>query len=747
MQRFTHEKQRKRGGAGLFDLEASDEDEPKLTHGGRSLDDLAADDFGESLSDGEGSEEEDEELVRRKRRRDDGDVSVGEESGMDRAEVEGEPERKKTKKEVMEEVIAKSKLHKYERQKVKEDDDDLREELDNGMQDMLTLLQGHKPPLKLELEPATTASGPIMNVDRQLLLDGSKGDEPKMNSDRQRLLDGMDRNQADKEYEVRLRQLAQDTRAAPSERTKTTEEKIKGEAERLRELEDRRMKRMRGEQVSDDEDGAAKEVSENGLQNMESGSLDEAAEFGFTSSNGPSQPEMDQILLDDEDEFALDEDLIASGSDVNISDESASERGSDFEDDKRQDEEDEFVKGILGDAVVDTTGKANGPSVPSNGTRLAYNYPCPRSHSELLGVLKDTAVDQLPTIIQRIRALHHPSISATNKKAMGEFSTALVEHVSHMALEKQPLAITEQLIRHLHSLSRTFPETIANAFRRLMQSTHERKDLHAGDLAVLTAIGSIYPTSDHFHQVVTPAMTLMARWLAMNAPPDSTQKHATGAFLVALCVQYQKLSRRYVPEAIRFTLSALSSKPEAQGKAAHVENLMAMAKLWKDKPAFIEIFQPALPLLANDPTKRSKLQTLLQNSLIHRRPLELHNHRPLPIRPSVPKFEEGFNPDKHYDPDKERSDARKLEKEYKRERKGALRELRKDANFVARQRLGEKRERDREYERKYRRLVAEVQGEEGREGRVWEREKAGRRGEGGGEGNELLRGDVCRSCR
>ena len=95
---------------------------------------------------------------------------------------------------------------------------------------------------------------------------------------------------------------------------------------------------------------------------------------------------------------------------------------------------------------------------------------------------------------------------------------------------------------------------------------------------------------------------------------------------------------------------------------------------------------------------------------------------------SIPKFEESYNPDKHYDPDRERTELSKLKAEHKRERKGALRELRKDANFIARESLREKKERDAQYEKKYKRLVAEIQGEEGREANLYEREKRMRKG-------------------
>lgn len=47
---------------------------------------------------------------------------------------------------------------------------------------------------------------------------------------------------------------------------------------------------------------------------------------------------------------------------------------------------------------------------------------------------------------------------------------------------------------------------------------------------------------------------------------------------------------------------------------------------------------------------------------------------------------------------------------------------------MAREGLREKRSRDGEYERKFKRLVAEIQGEEGREKKGYEREKRMRKG-------------------
>ena len=81
---------------------------------------------------------------------------------------------KRSKKEVMQEVIAKSKLHKYERQKAKEDDDDLRMELDEGFGDILSVLRGAKKASFAIPSEQTSAmtTGLAMNPERQKLLDG-----------------------------------------------------------------------------------------------------------------------------------------------------------------------------------------------------------------------------------------------------------------------------------------------------------------------------------------------------------------------------------------------------------------------------------------------------------------------------------------------------------------------------------------------------------------------------------------------
>lgn len=700
LQRFTREKQRRKG-ASLFDLEEADDD-VQLTHLGQSLeldgDALPVDDFDDDDIPMSGSEEDGERISRKRPR--DLDATGDDDDEKDH------PERKKTKAEVMKEVMAKSKLHKYERQQAKEEDEDIREELDKELPEILAVLRNNPNILRSTTTPATSKDHNQFSI----------------NPDRAALLNGKERSQADKEYDSRLRQMALDQRSKPSDRTQTEEEKAAAEAERLKRLEEQRLRRMRGEEASDEEDDSAGIAKPSDGQ--EEPEANDAAEFGLGMVQAPRKP----LDVEDEDDFVIDEDLVNSASDVDteltdMSDEESAQNDNEKTD---ADEYDDFLQEVTQDVDKDQgrVSEAQGKSV--NGS-LAYTYPCPSSHKELLSVFENVSAAEQPVVIQRIRALYHPQLHEENKAKLADFSVALVDHIAYLGTLKTtaPLSVIGTIIRHIHSLSRTFALGIAKAFRAHLDTLRELKQISPSHLVLLTAISTIYPTSDHFHPVVTPAMTLMARWLGMTTP-SGEQELVFGAYIGALCIKYQRLSKRYIPELLRFTLLALKSKPRQDLQDSHVENLLAMADLWAGKSAFTEIFSPnALSILKDLGCTKAhqKLHIMLDQARLRRRPLELHHHRPLAIKTSIPKFEESYNPDKHYDPDRERAEASKLRAEYRRERKGALRELRKDANFIAREQLREKKEADKAYNAKFKRLVAEIQGEEGKEKNAYERVK------------------------
>jgi nucleolar protein 14 len=629
LERFTQEKQRRHKNSSAFDLE--DEEEEGLTHMGESLsldgprldDDFDEGDLTQSDADDDGTEDRRSSLKRRR------DSLIEQLEGME-AEAEEEPGRKRSKQEIMKEVMAKSKLYKYERQAAKEEDDDIREQLDQELPEIHALLRGVAPPPK---QNALESQG--------------------MNPERAALLRGEDKGRLETDYDVRLKQLKGDKRSQPTERTKTEEEAAAEEAHRLQELEARRLRRMKGEEL-DEPDHAAAEAS------ADADMLDDEADydvddFGLGSGIKPRQ-KSSNLGFDDEDDFIIDDDLVASGSDIEISDGSDASESDNESETAEPEDEDEFVESMLksGSGRPEYLTGANAPlddpgTSTSNGVNgdLSYTWPCPISHAELLEVTQRVAVEDLPTVVKRIRALHHPQLKSENKGKLAKFTVALVDHISHLATAsaQPPFEVLESLIRHIHSLSRTYPVEVANAFRRHLEELSRTRPLSpsAGDLVLLVAIGAIFPTSDHFHQVVTPAMLCMTRFLGQKIPHTITE-HVIGILFIAIGLSYQKLSKRYIPEMIGFlanTLSSLaptklsaeaSSYPRHESRIAGMKNAKgvavrnikfedafnadlgaqeeatlkasligasiklvdAAADMWIDKSAFQEVFEPAL---------------------------------------------------------------------------------------------------------------------------------------------------------
>lgn len=93
---------------------------------------------------------------------------------------------------------------------------------------------------------------------------------------------------------------------------------------------------------------------------------------------------------------------------------------------------------------------------------------------------------------------------------------------------------------------------------------------------------------------------------------------------------------------------------------------------------------------------------MLNLSSTQRKPLLLQHHKPIPIATFIPKFDEGFNPNRRFDPDTERAEQQKVKALYKKEKKGAIRELRKDNRFLAGEEVKRKAEADAVYSKKVR---------------------------------------------
>lgn len=134
------------------------------------------------------------------------------------------------------------------------------------------------------------------------------------------------------------------------------------------------------------------------------------------------------------------------------------------------------------------------------------------------------------------------------------------------------------------------------------------------------------------------------------------------------------------------------------------------AQMYIELPSFIEIVEPFVQLFKHIKSQKiidnfpSNVQQTFSSTFDYlesesikqtrtRRPLQAE-FKPSVIKQHTPVFVEAYQPGHDYDPIKERAETKKLQKKLNREKRGAMKELRKDTAFIA----GEKRKIEAAYE-------------------------------------------------
>ncbi|CAE6366691.1 unnamed protein product [Rhizoctonia solani] len=182
---------------------------------------------------------------------------------------------------------------------------------------------------------------------------------------------------------------------------------------------------------------------------------------------------------------------------------------------------------------------------------------------------------------------------------------------------------------------------------------------------------------------------------------------------------------------------------EGDGEAQDKLDLLVLAftllakftQMYASLSGFIELFEPVKKVLeglalgkqSSELQKRHSstldaISRTLKHSLSARKPLKLQAHKPIPIATYVPQFDAQYSGRRPHDPDHERAASAKLRAEYRKERKGALRELRKDNKFLAAERAKRQMEVDTAYKQRMARVVGEMHSERA-EQKQMEREK------------------------
>lgn len=762
LQRFAMERQRSHEKKDIYNLN----EEEELTHYGQSLAEI------EKFNDAVGSDDETEEkgllsaeltathfggggLLRKKT------------SGEQKDDEDGQKAR--SRQELIEELIQKSKQEKRERQVQKEEAQELTEKLDQEWKSIQALMVKKTPKMEQTDKPQ---------------------DKPKLD-----------------EYDMMVRELGFEMKAQPSEKMKTPEEIAKEEREKLQKLESDRLRRMMGEEAdtgahtsqthmsADDlNDGFILDKNDRKTLSYEDGKWNITEENEDEEDGGEEPGDGDEEAESDAEDDAEEEDEDAGEEEEESSDEEeeGEEDGhSDLESEQSGAEDEAPEEEITPKKILSKEElKAQQDAAKAE---LPYTFTAPESYNDLKDLLSGHTSENQRLIVARTQKCNHPSLAAGNKLKLQKFFGFLLEYIGDLATKSPPdLATVDKLIPELYGLCQMFPDTACKSLQRVIgDEAHSMEEALEGkghapfsklDMVLYLKVTSqLFPTSDFRHPVTTPALLYISQALT-KCPVRSLQDVTVGLVLCCLVVEYISFSKRFLPELVNFLLGILhlavkekkslgytvvppfrpsgkhcdllvlsdpaageswSKRPIPLSAVQHLELKSELDKdhhrltclstcldlvkrcslLYKDLPSYKHIFSPFRTLLSNHlPVQalpeelhaaHSAILDAVSGVTVSLAPLVFEKKKPIPLKLLTPKIVEILDYGKKRGSTREEREKERLKHKYKKEFKGALREIRKDSRFLAREKLNDVMQRDSERKRKVKELLGSLATQEG----------------------------------
>ena len=270
------------------------------------------------------------------------------------------------------------------RQKQREEADDVRHQLDQELDAIRSLLSGPDP-LSESLEKKL-GSQPF----------DAAGED------------------CDQQYDQFVRELVFDQRSKPKDRTKTEEELALETKIALEKAERQRIRRMNGE---DDAESSGEEGRPAKRRRLIGGD------------------DLEDDLDDADDRDGLGRGLISSMDNTNEeggSTDDGSKEDSDASEDETEGDRDSEPPWCGLDSPGDSRpsgAERKVPRPPPVFNELPYTFPCPSSHEEFLDILEGIVDQDVPTVVERIRALHHPSLGAENASKLQVITSVIVVYI------------------------------------------------------------------------------------------------------------------------------------------------------------------------------------------------------------------------------------------------------------------------------------------------------------------------------
>ncbi|KAF4718079.1 hypothetical protein FOZ63_004057 [Perkinsus olseni] len=642
-ERMRQQEKRKKRNA-VFGLEEEEEEEgtpeqPEghlLTHGGKPVKTMTADELrGDPLSDSDDDEELKKEI--------EAELMKTSEHGNKHA----------NKQDLYQEIMAKAKAYKADRQREKMKHEEELNALDASYKGILPSLKFRPSKYSIEgikVANALSAEGPdeFDMISRQLMMEGghaAKAADRLMSSEEVALENA---KRLEKLEEQRKNRMLNDE---PSVEESQEEQDL--EEEVMEDEEDADEEEMEEPEEEDEVAQAPEEALEEAPEEDEEAESDDEEEEEELGSAGKADG--DAVAADDDERLAM---LAVDESDSDIDDEDAEA----VDEYTTPEEEDEGVTEVAAAGVQYPTelpagfdAFTNSPAEDKAG--LPFSVPCPQDGDAMKELLSKFEPLARAKLVYRLIACHNTPDERSKPRQLRVLLSSLFSYLADRDIRMLPLVRAPLL-----DLARLMPDCATDYFAMNLIGAYansRRPDTKA--INMLHIVATIFQTTDIRHRIVQPAVMLLEQWACCTQDVR----------LLALLYEFLQPAKRYSPAFFQLAGRLMRCGTEAEQETAKLLTRRVCMQAGPEEKGGLQIviqkYCPALSRLVLGPHAR----------------LRLHAFRPL----AVPSLEPVF-----YDPDSAQShikgkdpllhETQKMKRQYKQERRGAKRQLAKDASFL-----------------------------------------------------------------
>lgn len=584
----------------------------------------------------------------------------------------------KSHKEIIDDLILESKKRKIERKQEKERNEDLIEALDKKWKVMSLQLKSSMKDKNQKLEVETK--------------------DP---------------------FDILLKELKYEIRTAAPVREKSAEEIARSEKEKQQKLEEERLQRMMNPM----------DFHETTDNQLSADSLYDGLDIQFEPLDGEE-----------------------NGDIVGTNKISEDESSNDSEDDNDANNDD-----------LEENNKDISPTTPDNKCDFPDTV---KKFSEIVAYQSEELYSIVDSLIKdKVR-----SKSKQNVEKLESFFIVLIKYImnSNHNISKT-LELLDSVLPHLYTIAEISSRITADKLLCLLDVEEElfqqskAKKLKMNFprkqcLVLFKIISVIYSVSDFKHSVVTPALIFMCDVLS-SAYSVTYQNIYCRLFICKIIYNCVTFSKRYVPEALLFLNKSLelalrSNKKfnlfiseevledkvelnfEILDKSCNVPEKVAIisdviqllhkfAALYEHYKCFKEIFSPSIDSISkivmmenfqSYPAYLNKaihdFDTIVKEKKQTYKPIAFKKKKPVPLKLFEPAFESKFTKDKD-DIQRKRKVIKNVNQKIKKEVRGQLREVRRNNQVIAAEKLKEIIAADDERKRKVKELYSELSMQEG----------------------------------